>query len=231
VHLVNPDGLTEAQRDMYPGGGLIATAEIEAGETWNNLIAVKLPVGIYTPQTLDVLLGLYDYVSGDRMIPSGDGADAAYHAVHLGQIRLETPPGSIPNPVGANFDGKLRLLGYEISDRSLHPGDETAITLYWERLERLAINYAVSIQIIQPDTFSKAAQDDRPTDPPTTAWLPGGIVADTRTLTISPDAVPGRYRLMVRVYDANRPENLLPILADTGGQTADFVWLSWIQVE
>ena len=231
VHLVNPDGLTEAQRDMYPGGGLIATAETDAGETWNNLIAVKLPVGIYTPQTLDVLLGLYDYVSGDRMIPSGDGADAAYHAVHLGQIRLETPPGSIPNPVGANFDGKLRLLGYEISDRSLRPGDEAAITLYWERLERLAINYAVSIQIIQPDTFSKAAQDDRPTDPPTTAWLPGGIVADTRTLAISPDAVPGRYRLMVRVYDANRPENLLPVLADTGGQTADFVWLSWIQVE
>jgi 4-amino-4-deoxy-L-arabinose transferase-like glycosyltransferase len=231
VHLINADGLTEAQRDVYPGGGLIATAEIEPGDTWNNLIAVRLPPGIYTPQTLDVFLGLYDYMTGDRMIPSGDGAALAYGAVNLGQIELETPPGGIPNPVGANFDDKLRLLGYEIDDRSLRPGDEVAVTLYWERLGRLTANYAVSVQIIQPDTFSKAAQDDRPPDPPVTEWLPGGTIADTRALTVAGDAAPGRYRLMVRVYDADRPDNLLPVLAGPGGQAADFVWLSWIQVE
>ncbi len=231
VHLVNADGLTEAQRDVYPGGGLIATAEIEPGETWNNLIAVRLPPGIYTPQTLDVFLGLYDYATGDRMLPSGDGAHPDYRGVRLGQIQLETPPGGVPNPVGANFDDRLRLLGYEVSDRSLRPGDEVAITLYWERLERLTASYAVSVQIIQPDTLAKAAQDDRPPDPPTTEWLPGGTVTDARTLTIAGDAAPGRYRLMVRVYDADHPETLLPVLAGTGGQAADFVWLSWIQVE
>lgn len=231
VHLVNADGLTEAQRDVYPGGGLIATTEIEPGETWNNLIAVRLPPGIYTPQTLDVFLGLYDYATGDRMLPSGDGAHPDYRGVRLGQIELETPPGGVPNPVGANFDDRLRLLGYEVSDRSLRPGDEVAITLYWERLERLTASYAVSVQIIQPDTLAKAAQDDRPPDPPTTEWLPGGTVTDARTLTIADDAAPGRYRLMVRVYDADHPETLLPVLAGTGGQAADFVWLSWIQVE
>ena len=231
VHLANPDGLTEAQRDVYPGGGLIATAEIEPGESWNNLIAVRVPPGIYTPQTLDVFLGLYDYATGDRMTPSGDDADLDYRAVRLGQIQLETPPGSVPNPVGANFDDKLRLLGYEIGDRSLSPSDEVAITLIWERLEPLQADYAVSVQIIQPDTLAKAAQDDRPPDPPTTEWLAGGTITDTRALTIASDAPPGRYRLLVRVYDADQPERLLPVLAGPGGQAADGVWLSWIQVE
>src|SRR5690606_22149851 len=119
----------------------------------------------------------------------------------------------------------------EIGDRSLSPSDEVAITLIWERLEPLQADYAVSVQIIQPDTLAKAAQDDRPPDPPTTEWLAGGTITDTRALTIASDAPPGRYRLLVRVYDADQPERLLPVLAGPGGQAADGVWLSWIQVE
>ncbi len=79
VHFVNEDGLIEAQRDVYPGGGLLATSEIKPGETWNNPIAVQIPEGIYAPQTLDVYLGLYwlqpNGNSSQRMIPSGEGAD------------------------------------------------------------------------------------------------------------------------------------------------------------
>jgi 4-amino-4-deoxy-L-arabinose transferase-like glycosyltransferase len=233
VHLVDQDGIIEAQRDVYPGGGLIATSDSQAGDTWNNLIAVKIPEGIYTPQDLDVYIGFYDLSTGDRMslVGTGDRIDAAQNRFFLGQIRLETPPGSVPNPVNVQFGSDLTLLGYEISDRSLLPGAATDVTLYWSARHALTTDYTISIQVIDPDParLTKAAQDDRPPVPPVTEWTPGATVSETRALTIAPDAAPGRYRLLVRVYAD--PAHPLRIRTEAGGQSEDYVWLSWLQVE
>lgn len=226
VHLVNEDGLIEAQRDIYPGGGLMATSDLKLDDTWNNLIAVLIPNGLYTPQTLSVYLGFYHLPTRDRMIASGPGADTA-NRVYLGQVRLETPPGSVPNPVNVNFGGLVRLRGYEVSNRSLNPGEETTITLYWEALKSLDQEYVVSIQIIDPNTFTKAAQADRP---PLIPWQRARTIPDARTLAIAPDAAPGSYRMLVRVYLANDPAGTLRVRGEAGVQSEDFVWLSWIQV-
>ncbi|MCD4686017.1 MAG: glycosyltransferase family 39 protein [Anaerolineae bacterium] len=230
IHLVNADGVIEAQRDVYPGGGLLATTDLEPGETWNNLIAVLIPQGLYTPQTLDVYLGFYDLHTFDRMTAP---AATAENRLWLGQVTLETPPGAVPNPVNVNFGDQLTLRGYEVSDRSLLPGEETTITLYWEARNATLDNYVVSVQIIDPDParLTKAAQRDAPPDPPTPTWTSGAQIADVRTLTIFPDAPPGRYRLMVRVYPAGDPSSTLRVRGDSGAQSEDFVWLSWIQVE
>jgi hypothetical protein len=235
IHLINEYGVIEAQRDVYPGGGLVPTAEIDPGKTWSNPIAVKLPLGLYTPQTLSVYLGFYDHSTNERLIPAGDNAETDTNRVLLGQIGLEPPEDSVPNPVDVNFANKMTLLGYEITDRSLKPGESTDITLYWEARHAPLDAYAISFQIIDPDPakLTKAAQNDNFPTPPTEAWVPGVPVIETRTLTIVPDAAPGRYRLLIRVYPyaggiAGAP---LRIRASDGGQSEDFVWLSWIQVE
>jgi hypothetical protein len=233
VHLVSEDGNIEAQRDVYPGGGLLATSDLRSGETWNNLIAVKIPEGIYTPQNLDVYIGFYDLPTGERMslVGAGDRVDPVLNRFYLGQIQLTPPPGSVPNPVHVDFGGELTLLGYEISDRSLPPGATTVVTLYWSARHVLKTSYTISIQVIDPDParLTKAAQDDSPPVPPVTDWPPGETQSETRTLTIAPDAVPGRYRLLVRVYAD--PAHPLHIRTQAGGQSQDFVWLSWLQVE
>jgi 4-amino-4-deoxy-L-arabinose transferase-like glycosyltransferase len=233
VHLVSQDGIIEAQRDVYPGGGLIATSGALIGDTWNNLIAVKIPEGIYTPQNLDVYVGFYDLATRERMtiVGADSRTDHAQNRFYLGQIQLDTPPGSVPNPVNVNFGGEMTLLGYEISDRSLQPGETTAITLYWAARRDLETDAVISIQIIDPDHLTKAAQDDHPPTPPAAEWVPGETVSETRGLTIAPDAAPGRYRLMVRVYPAGDPAHPLRIRTEAGGQSEDFVWLSWVQVE
>jgi 4-amino-4-deoxy-L-arabinose transferase-like glycosyltransferase len=228
IHLVDEDGLIEAQRDVYPGGGLIATSDLTLDDSWNNLIAVEIPKGLYTPQTLSVYLGFYHLPTRDRMIASGPDVDSATNRVYLGQVRLEAPRGSVPNPVNVNFGGVVRLLGYEVSDRSLAPGEQTTITLYWEALKAIEKEYVVSIQIIDPATFTKAAQEDRPSATP---WERHHTSADPRTLTIAPEAIPGSYRVLVRVYPADDPARTLRVRGDTGVQSEDFVWLSWIQVK
>jgi hypothetical protein len=231
VHLINEDGLIEAQRDVYPGGGLLATSDLKLDDTWNNGIAVLIPEGLYTPQTLNVYLGLYDLRSSDRMIASGTDADPENNRVYLGQIQLETQPGDVPNPVDVNFGGDLHLRGYTIDDRSLAPGNQTTLTLYWETSARIDTEYVISIQIIDPTTLTKAAQDDAPPTPPVTEWDSGEPIRVSRTLVIFPDAGPGRYRVMVRVYPAGDAAHPLRILTEAGGQSEDFVWLNWIQVE
>jgi 4-amino-4-deoxy-L-arabinose transferase-like glycosyltransferase len=233
VHLVNEDGTIEAQRDVYPGGGLLATSDLESGDSWNNLVAVPIAETIYAPQTLDIWLGFYDLATSERMVLPGTDAGPPADRLWLGRVALEPPPGAFPNPLDADFGGQIILRGYEVTRRALRPGESTTITLHWEARERLATNYVVSAQIIDPDParLIKAAQLDAPPDPPVTAWTPGAPVADARTLTIADDAPPGRYRLLVRVYPAGDPAGALRVRGDAGAQSVDYVWLSWIQVQ
>lgn len=233
VHLVNEDGTIEAQRDMYPGGGLLATSDLAEGDSWNNRVAVPLPPTVYAPQTLDIYLGFYDLRTSERMIPAGHDADLLTNRLWLGRVTLEPPPGAFPNPVNADFGGRLILRGYEVTRRALSPGETTTITLYWEARQRLATDYVISVQIIDPDParLRKAAQLDAPPVPPTTAWSPGLPVTDSRTLTIAGDAPPGQYRLLVRVYPAGDPAATLRVRGSAGDQSVDYVWLSWIQVQ
>lgn len=233
VHLVNADGTIEAQRDVYPGGGLLATSDLPAGDSWNNLVAVPISETAYAPQSLDVYLGFYDLSTFERMTPLGADADTQADRLWLGRVTLEPPPGALPNPVNADFGGELVLRGYEVTRRALRPGETTTVTLHWEARERLATDYVISVQIIDPDParLRKAAQLDAPPDPPVTAWTPGAPVADARTLTITADAPPGRYRLLVRVYPAGDPAGALRVRGGAGAQSVDYVWLSWIQVQ
>lgn len=233
VHLVNEDGTIEAQRDVYPGGGLLATSDLQAGDSWNNLVAVPIPETIYAPQTLDVYLGFYDLTAFERMVPLGADADPQTDRLWLGCVTLEPPPGAFSNPVNADFGGELVLRGYEVTRRALRPGETTTVTLHWEARERLTTDYVISVQIIDPDPsrLLKAAQLDAPPDPPVTAWTPGAPVADSRALTIAADAPPGRYRLLVRVYPAGDPAATLRVRGEAGAQSVDYVWLSWIQVQ
>lgn len=231
VHLVGSDGIIEAQRDVYPGGGLIATSETARDETWNNPIAVRVPDGVYAPQTLDVYLGLYHLPTGDRMVPAGTGIEPATDRVLLGQVELLSPPGEVPNPVHADFAGRLTLLGYTVSERSLAPGETTEVTLYWQTPDDLSEEYAVSVQVIDPVTLTKAAQLDALPQPPTSEWPPGETITETRALTVFEDVPPSRYRLMVRVYPEGAPGEPLRVRGEAGAQSEDFVWLSWMQVE
>ena len=64
VHLVNEEGLTIAQADTMPGGGLRPTSEWSAGETRAERYAVTIPPAAYTPDRGRWAVGLYDHKTG-----------------------------------------------------------------------------------------------------------------------------------------------------------------------
>ncbi|MBL8153907.1 MAG: glycosyltransferase family 39 protein, partial [Anaerolineae bacterium] len=64
VHLVTPDGVIIGQRDVYPGGGKLATSDLQPGFRWRNPIAVWVPATAYAPMPLDIVLGWYNLCTG-----------------------------------------------------------------------------------------------------------------------------------------------------------------------
>ncbi len=87
VHLVTPDGVIIGQRDIYPGGGLLATSDLEQGRSWLDTIDVWIPATAYAPMTLDVEIGWYDLQTGERM-RLADGAEI----LTIGQVELLPRP-------------------------------------------------------------------------------------------------------------------------------------------
>jgi hypothetical protein len=102
----------------------------------------------------------------------------------LSQPEIESIPHVIDNPSGVEFEGKVRLLGYEITPQLVDPQETVEVTLYWQALARTDRNLVVFVHILS-DAGTMIAQRD--TYPglgryPTTAWDPGVVFADTYRL-------------------------------------------------
>jgi hypothetical protein len=116
---------------------------------------------------------------------------------------VEAPP---TNPtlqpahsVQANFDGKMELQGYDASQS----GQELSVTLYWQALTPMNLDYTVFVHLLGPTGETVAQHDGQPTwevSLPTSTWQPGEILQDKHTLAVPATVSPGQYRLHVGVY-------------------------------
>jgi len=234
VHLVTPDGVIIGQRDVYPGQGLLATADLPEGRGWLKNISVWIPATAYAPMTLDVQVGWYDLQTGERlMLPNGD------ETLNIGQVELlpraDDENLGVPNPIRINFDNQIELVGYDMSDLSPAAGDTVELTLYWRGLTRMSQGYKIFANILDPQTLTKyAASDGMPVNwnAPTSTWTPGDIIKDVHTLTVDPNAPPGIYETEIGWYlqaeDGTLPR--LRIVTPDGGMADNYLNLSRVRI-
>ncbi|MBA2447058.1 MAG: hypothetical protein H0V51_03430, partial [Chloroflexi bacterium] len=117
----------------------------------------------------------------------------------------------------ARFGELARLVGYELKDRRLKPGDSLELRLVWQALAETLEGYTVSVQLQAPDGRTVARHDAAPSNGrrPTTGWLAGEFVEDEHRMQIPRQTERGRYRLAVGVYQSESRE---PLLDANGGQ-------------
>ncbi|MFL7793611.1 MAG: hypothetical protein AB8I69_15825, partial [Anaerolineae bacterium] len=229
VHLLGEGDILIAQRDTYPGLGLLSTTHLEPDSAWADRYVIRVPETAYAPDVVQVAVGLYNYADWTRL-PADNGSEH----VRFGRIKLQALPGEVPNPISVNFDDQMALVGYDLARRVVRPGEEITLTLYWRGLRKMERNYTISAQIVN-DAQVKAAEDSNwplKGDAPTMLWEPGNLLEDPKTLAVRADAPPGVYDVQITVFKKQDEEFIhLPVISGRGEMLSNHTQLTKIRVE
>jgi 4-amino-4-deoxy-L-arabinose transferase-like glycosyltransferase len=231
VHLNDPVlDAPLAQRDMYLDHGLRPTTLLEPGERIYNRYRLHLPATAVAPADLALVVGLYEYPSGERL-PVTDGRDSAT----LAHLKVQSTPGQQPNPISENFGNELELVGFQVAPRRTQPGQTIAVTLYFRPRRPLRTNYTFFAQVVdlQGDLTRWASSDPSPPGG-TSAWQPGAVYPMTFPLSLAADTPANIYPLIVGVYTQTADggfQRLQLVTGDGRVTDQDFLRLTQIRVE
>jgi len=112
---------------------------------------------------------------------------------------VEKPPQS---PRSVDFGGAIRLTGYDLAPARLRGGGRIQVTLYWQPLHPLEVDYSTFVHLVDADGVVIGASDHRPGGVyyPTSLWQPGEILRDTHTVTLTADLGRPPYAIETGLY-------------------------------
>ena len=95
--------------------------------------------------------------------------------------KVEQPPSreelGISQPLEANFGGRIALLGYELGQVAVQPGDSLYLMLFWQALAHAGEDYSLTVALV--DEKGKAAGEERFSPLvrayPTSRWVAGEV--------------------------------------------------------
>jgi len=219
IHLLDAQDHIVGQRDAEPGGGAKITTTWREGEmiadNYGVLILPGTPPGEYR-----VEVGIYSLRSGERL-PTKERGEAPDNRILLLPIlvlRPKTPPPlealQMEQRLEIDF-GPLRLLGYSLSklgfehdpQAPLYPGDTLHLTLFWQAREKPGSEILLMIELTDSRGEIAAKWETSPVEGgySPTSWEQGEVVRDEHYF-LTPLSPPGRYRLLLRVRDAQGKE-------------------------
>lgn len=256
AELVDASGNILRRVEHQPVGGRTATASWQPGQFVRDQVDLVLPASAPVgPQAVRVRLS-WLRPDGSKLkvrwwlLPMGESLNLNWLEVTEKEGRVFEAP-EVQQPVGANLDNKVKLLGYNTSlpKESNHPSglqwsrQQCAaraqaclvhFDFYWQGLSEMEQLYFVFLHLVDGQGQIVAQQDKGPGlrgKEPTTSWLPGEIIADPVDLTLPPDLFPGHYTLRLGMYLPSAPNgSRLPVLDQTGQPAGDFVEIGTIEV-
>jgi len=176
--------------------------------TWHvgarRVISYSLQVDLAIPPGMYRLQATLVPVNGER-------EEEALLSAHLLDVQVlirsrNFSPPAMQRVVDAAYGSDLRLLGYDLA----LGGDAVQITLHWQSLRRMEVDYKFFVHLYDVESDALVAQVDvMPHDwaYPTTWWEAGEVVSDEITFSLA-GVPPGTYRLGVGVYDSHTGERL-----------------------
>ncbi len=109
--------------------------------------------------------------------------------------------GPIGSPLAANFADQMTLLGYDLSQRRIAPGQSFDVTLHWQALRSIGADLITFNHLVDKNGNIYGGQDRRPRDVYSTMlWAPQEIISDPFAVQANADAPDGIYNLLIGVY-------------------------------
>ena len=232
VQIIDPViGRPIAQRDMYPGRGLLPTSLLKPGDFLRDYYHLELPATAIAPAKLTVQVGFYDYETNERMaVTIGDDAKPTDSAI-IGKVNLVSTPGTVPNPLSINFGNALELVGFNLEPRVAQVGETVELTLFWQPLHSLQTDYIFFAQVLGKENHRWSAIDKSP-PAGTTSWQEGEVQSVTMPLTLDTKMPADVFPIIIGAY--TRPDEVtfdrLQIVTPDGRITQDdFLQLTLIR--
>lgn len=225
LHMIGRDGERVAQRDELLLGGYYQPTVWPEKEAVVDRHGLSLPANL-APGRYRLEVGLYPPDDPDDILPTTAGEDR----VVLGYLQTENMPSSTPEvSLDADFDGRIRLLGYTLS--CVPDGSGCNVRLYWQAATGIDADYTVFVHLVDEDGHVVSQHDGMPDGGfyPTSAWDPGAIVEDEHQIDFPEDLPPGDYRLLAGLYRLETEERL-PVLGPNGEVVSDSAILTVIPV-
>jgi hypothetical protein len=223
IHLLDRQGNALVKQDQLAGSFSRSPMLWDTVSLQTDYHQVRIPKdapsGLYWPT-----VGLYEFENVE-LLPIEDAAGQPLgDTVRLPAVKVLGPnPSARPqNPVGAQLGDIATLLGYDLDlpEAGLQPGGQFTVTLYYHVDAVTDQDLTQFVHLYSADLGMAAQQDAQPQQGanPTWAWVPGEIVADKQTLTVSAEAAPGVYDLLVGLY--NPVDGVRLPVTDAQGATA-----------
>lgn len=130
-----------------------------------------------------------------------DGVSLKELEVQAPERQFVAPPMS--RSVGADFDGQIRLAGYNLEPVAPGPGLPLEVELIWQGLAEMPTSYRVFVHLVDEEGQIITQSDGVPAGwtRPTTSWAPGEYVVDRHTLAWPDDLPVKAAQLRVGLYD------------------------------
>ncbi len=218
IHLLGQDNARVGERYTYPGLGRFPTSLWPVGQAFCDTYRVHVEPWAPLPELADLLIGLYDAESGERLVARNSAGEVIELPV-LARVRVApaSPPAVSPAyPLSYRLGESVELIGYDLSG-PVRSGAPLTVTLYWRAVGQPAGDYTVFVHLLD-ETGNPLAQHDGPPRAnryPTAAWQPGDVVPDEHVLRL-PALSPGQsVRLVTGMYDPRTMERL-PVAGPEG---------------
>ena len=211
IHLVGRDDQRVGERYTYPGLGRFPTSLWPVGSAFCDLYRVRVEDWAPVPELYDVVIGLYDASSGERLSASdATGMPVTYPALTQARVAPQRPLTVHPQYLtNYTLGDAISLSGYDLSGQ-VRGGETLTVTLYWQAEASPGESYAVFVHLIDQDGQPLAQHDGIPRYGryPTSAWQPGDVVPDEHVLQIPASAADQPARLLVGMYHPHTLDRL-----------------------
>jgi hypothetical protein len=230
VHLVNSIGALSAQHDRSPSLGDIPTSQWKPGDVYADAHRLELSETAYAPDDALVQVGLYR-PNGMRLVARDAKGQSLGDAVQLASLKLLPRPGDLPNPVRVNFGDKVALAGYNVNTRVIRPGGTISVTLYWQALAPMQLDYSVFMHLTSTNGEISVKNDSLPYTSPkrTQRWTVGQVMKEVRALVIPDYVLPGLYAIDMGIFSMDTGDRL-PLVTPDGHDISEQMTLVQVRV-
>jgi hypothetical protein len=211
AHLLDPAGERVAQADRPIGSFEYGTSRLLPGEAARTDHTLALPLTL-PPGRYALAVGVYPSQGAhDRLQAEGDARGVVANARRITTIDVAGAPPSQPR--GVEYGGQLRLTGVQ-APTTAKAGTALDLDLDWEALAPVGLDYKVFVHLVDAGRELRGQSDGvlGIAEYSVGRWQVGESIRVRRTVELDKALKPGRYDVLVGLYDPAQPSRRLSIV-------------------